>query len=97
MSETPSVDELDALSTEELRHRAFELAEHKHDVRFFWELIKHMKASSDIASEDASSGNLTGSIAESIRIIRELTSAELGEDEPLLRAKFIDYLRRKGH
>ena len=96
MSETPSVDELDALTTEELRHRAFELAEHKHDVRFFWDLVKHMKASSDIASEDASSGNLTGSIAETVRVVRELTNGELGEDEPLLRAKFIDYLHRKG-
>ena len=96
MSEKPSVDELEALSTEELRHRAFDLAEHKHDVRFFWDVIKHMKASHDIASEDASSGNLTGSIAESVRAVRELTSGELGEDEPLLRAKFIDYLRRKG-
>jgi len=96
MSETPSVDELEALSTEELRHRAFALAEHKHDVRFFWDIVKHMKASSDIASEDASSGNLTGSIAESVRVVRELTNGELGEDEPLLRARFIDYLRRKG-
>jgi len=25
--------------------------------------------------------------------VRELTSGELGEDEPLLRARFIDYLR----
>ena len=96
MSETPSVDELDALTTEELRHRAFALAEHKHDLRFFWDIVKHMKASSDIASEDASSGNLTGSIAETVRVVRELTSGELGEDEPLLRARFIDYLRRNG-
>ena len=43
MSETPSVDELDALTTEELRHRAFALAEHKHDLRFFWDIVKHMK------------------------------------------------------
>ena len=66
MSETPSVDDLEGLTTEELRHRAFELAEHKHDVHFFWDLVKHMKASRDIASEDASSGNLTGSIAETL-------------------------------
>ena len=62
----------------------------------FWDIVKHMKASRDIASEDASSGNLTGSIAESVRVVRELTNGELGEDEPLLRARFIDYLRRKG-
>jgi len=95
MSETPSVDDLDALTTEELRHRAFGLAEHKHDVRFFWDIVKHMKASRDIASEDASSGNLTGSIAESVQVVRELTNGDLGDDEPLLRAKFIDYLRTR--
>ena len=33
------------------------------------------------------------SIAETIRVVRELTSGGLGEDEPLLRARFIDYLR----
>ena len=94
MSETPSVEELDALSTEELRHRAFSLAESKRDVGFFWDLVKHLRASRDIAGEDASAGHITGSISEAIEAVRELlTGDNLGEDEPLLRARFIDYLR----
>ena len=94
MSETPSVEELDALPTDELRQRAFDLAESKRDVAFFWDIVKHMRASQDIAAEDASSGNITGSIAEAIDAIRELTSGDLADEmEPLLRARFIDYLR----
>ena len=93
MSETPSVADLDALSTDELRHRAFALAEGKRDVGFFWDLVKHLRASKDIAAEDASAGHITGSISEAVDAVRELLSGELGDDEPLLRARFIDYIR----
>ena len=93
MSETPSVEELDALSNDELRCRAFDLAESRHDVGFFWDVVKHLRASGDIAAEDASSGNITGSIAEAVEVVRNMTSGDLGEFEPLLRARFIDYLR----
>lgn len=93
MSETPSVADLDALSTDELRHRAFALAEGKRDVGFFWDLVKHLRASQDIAAEDASAGHITGSISEAVDAVRELLSGELGDDEPLLRARFIDYIR----
>lgn len=93
MSETPSVADLDALSTDELRHRAFALAEGKRDVGFFWDLVKHLRASKDIAAEDASAGHITGSISEAVDAVRELLSGEPGADEPLLRARFIDYIR----
>jgi hypothetical protein len=90
----PSVEELDRLSTEDLRQRAFERAEHQHDVGFFWDLIKHLPSSDDIAAEDASSGNITGGIADAIEMVRELMGRGLGETEPLVRARFIDYLRK---
>ena len=93
MSETPSVEQLDAMSTEELRQRAFSLAESKRDVGFFWDLVKHLRASRDIATEDASAGHITGSISEAIEAVRELLTGDVGGDEPLLRARFIDYLR----
>ena len=94
MSETPSVEELDALSTEELRHRAFSLAEHKRDVGFFWDLVKHLRPAQDIASEDASAGHITGSITDAIEAVRELATGGFdGADEPLVRARFIDYIR----
>ena len=94
MSETPSVEELDALSTDELRHRAFALAESKRDVGFFWDLVKHLRASRDIASEDASAGHITGSITDAIDAVREMTTGGFDtSEEPLVRARFIDYIR----
>jgi hypothetical protein len=93
MSETPSVEELDALSTDELRRRAFSLAEDRRDVGFFWDVVKHLSESQDIASEDASAGHITGSISEAIDAIRELTTGGFGDEEPLMRARFIHYIR----
>ena len=102
MTDTSSLDpetfaQLDALSTEELRQRAFKLAEHKHDVGFFWDVIKHLPESGALASEDGSLGNITGSLIETVQAARELFGGhldQLGDAEPLLRAKFIDYLGR---
>lgn len=94
MSDQPSVEELDALTTEELRRRAFELAEDKRDVAFFWDLLKHLQPTADLAAEDGSSGAITGGIAEAIEAVRELVTGDrLGDNEPLVRARFIDYLR----
>ena len=90
----PTVEELDQLSTEELRQRAFDRAEHHHDVGFFWDLIKHLPSADDIATEDASSGHITGGITEVIDVVRELMGRGLGDTEPLVRARFIDYLRK---
>lgn len=93
MSHDATAD-LDALKTDELRQRAFDKAEHAKDVGFFWDLIKHMHATHAIAGEDGSSGAITGSISETIHLVRELMGkVPLGDDEPLLRARFLDYLR----
>lgn len=83
---------LDTLSTEELRTQAFDKAKDAHDLGFFWDLIKHMRASRALAAEDGSGGGLTGSITELIELGRELAGRDLGEDEPLIRARFVDYL-----
>lgn len=88
-------DDLDALSTDELRRQAFAKAERAHDVGFFWEVAGHLRSARAIAGEDGSSGAITGSIAEGVTLVREmLGKAPLGEDEPLLRARFLDYLRQ---
>jgi len=94
MSEQPTVDDLDALSTDELRHRAFDLAERKRDVGFFWDLLKHLRQTADIATEDGSSGNITGGLAEAVEAARELATGDLGDNEPLIRARFVDYVMR---
>lgn len=84
--------DLDSLTTDDLRHRAFEKAREDRDVAFLWDVVKHLRSTRGFASGDASSGALTGSIAEAVEIARELMGKDLGDDEPLLRAKFLDYL-----
>ena len=87
-------EDLEALSTDELRQRAFDKAERDKDRGFVWEIAKHLRGSRAIAGEDGSSGSITGSVAEAVHVVRELLGKEpLGEDEPLLRARFVDYLR----
>lgn len=87
-------DDLHSLPTDELRRRAFSLAEDRRDVGFFWEVATHLRAAHAIAGEDGSSGAITGTIAEAVEIVRELSGrAPLGDDEPLLRARFVDYLQ----
>lgn len=90
--EKPTVDELDQMSTEQLRHLAFERAEQRHDIGFFWDLIRHLPHADDIATEDGSSGGITGGIAEAVDMVRELFGRGLGDAEPLIRARFINYL-----
>lgn len=86
-------EDLDQLTTEDLRRRAFDKAQSAHDLRFFWDLAKHMRGSRAIAGEDGSGGGITGTLTELVDLARELMGKHLGEDEPLLRARFLDYLR----
>lgn len=85
--------ELDALTTDELRERALHKAREDKDAGFVWEIARHMRGARAIAGEDGSSGAITGTITEAVQIVQELRGkAPLAEDEPLLRARFLDYL-----
>ena len=90
-----TAQDLDALSTEQLREQAFDKAQHDRDAGFFWDVATHLRAARAIASEDGSSGALTGSIAEGVELVREmLGKAPMGAtDEALMRARFLEYLR----
>jgi hypothetical protein len=85
-------DELDKLPTEELRDRAFSRAEHHADIGFFWDLIKHLPASAGLEGEDGSLGGVSVSITDTIELVREILGKDLGDHEPLIRARYIDYL-----
>jgi hypothetical protein len=89
----PTFEELDQHSTDELRDRAFALAERRKDVGFFWDLIKHLPASATLESDDGSLGGLSLGIAETIELVREMLGSDYGDLEPLIRARFIDYLQ----
>jgi hypothetical protein len=92
--DTPSVSELDQLSTQDLRERAFARAEHSRDIGFFWDLVKHLRASEDFGSDDGSAGGLGGSITGVVELVNELLGNHDGSLEPLLRARYIDYIRK---
>jgi hypothetical protein len=102
MSTTPQppdgrVAELEALPTEELRQRAVDLAKRRHDVGFFWDLVKHLPAATDQANTaDASAGGTFETLQEAVELVREWRTGDYGDREPLLRARFVDYLRSNG-
>ena len=83
--------ELEALSTDELRHKAFHVAERKLDVGFFWDLVKHLPAAGDVARDDSFSSAAAG-VSDLIELFREFGGHNLGDAEPMIRAKFLDYL-----
>jgi hypothetical protein len=88
-------ESLDDLSTEELRDRAIALAERRRDLRFLWDLARHLPQSAVLAVEDGSPGHVFGSIEQAVEGLRELFGdAKLGDLEPMFRARFIDYLKR---
>ena len=92
--EDSAAQDLDALSTQDLRERAFAKAEHARDIGFFWDLVKHLGGSDSLGSDDGSAGGLGESISGAIELVRDLTGRHDGAMEPLLRARYIDYLRK---
>lgn len=89
----PTAEELDELPTAELRDRAFARAREAHDLRFFWDLVKHLPAAAALSGEEASTGEITGSLSEVMELGHEWTGSDLGDQEPLVRARFITYLQ----
>jgi hypothetical protein len=86
--------ELDALPTEELREQAFAKARGRHDLGFFWSVFKHLPDADEAASLDGAPNTVGPTIDEAVALWRELTGHGYGEQEPLLRAAFIDYLQK---
>jgi hypothetical protein len=89
-----STPNLDALPTEELREKAFALAVKRRDLGFFWDIFRHLPHADDTQSLDASLGAVGASISDAVSLWREMTGHGYGDQEPLLRAAFIDYLSR---
>jgi hypothetical protein len=88
-------EELDDLSTEELRERAFALARERRDVGFFWSVLRHLPHADDAEELDGSLGSYGASVDDAVALWREFTGHGYAEAEPLLRAAFIDYLSRR--
>ncbi|GAA5196948.1 hypothetical protein GCM10023322_67060 [Rugosimonospora acidiphila] len=84
-----SFAELGALPTAELQDRAFARARERADVAFFWSLFEHLPA-----AEGGNDGGLgvQSTVDDAAAVWRESTNHEYGDEEPLIRAAFIDYL-----
>ncbi|MEV0644573.1 hypothetical protein AB0I28_04870 [Phytomonospora sp. NPDC050363] len=89
------VEGLAALSTEELRERAFSLARRRLDLSFFWDVIEHLPHSYN-AETDGSVGSIGSVIDNIVETYQEFHGRGYGEEEPLLRAAFIDYIEKHG-
>jgi hypothetical protein len=85
---------LEDLPYDELRDRAFEIAEHKLDIGFFVDLFNHAPAMHDVQDEGGSAGDMGGSFIETIRAAKQVFGSEsVGDLEPLFRARFATYIR----
>jgi hypothetical protein len=87
-----TVEALDALSTAELRRRAFAKAEHDRDIGFFWDLLKHLPEGEALSADDGSLGGLGEGISGAIALATHRLGEHESALEPLLRARYIDYL-----
>lgn len=88
---------LEDLPYEQLRDRAFAVAEEHRDIGFFVDLFNHTPAMHDASDEGGSLGDISGSLVETIRAARQVFGAEsVGELEPLFRARFATYIRERG-
>ena len=86
---------LEDLPFDELRHRAFHIAEHRVDIGFFTDLFGHMPGMVAIEGEQGDLGAIGGTFIETVRAVREMFgSGELDPStEALLRARFATYIR----
>jgi hypothetical protein len=90
----PTFAELDALSTEELRERAFAVARERRDVGFFWSVLRHLPHADDTEELESDLSAVGASVDDAVALWREFTGHGYEEAEPLLRAAFIDYLMK---
>lgn len=82
------------LPYDELRERAFALAEKRHDIGFFYDLFRHTPAMTAMATEGGSLGETSGSIIDLVEAAREAFGPDsVGDLEPLFVARFATYLR----
>ena len=88
---------LEDLPYDELRDRAFALAEERHDHAFFRDLRRHLPSVAALATEGGSLGDIAATLSELVVGTRAASSADaVGDLEPLFRARFATYVREHG-
>lgn len=85
------------LPYEELRAKAFALAEKRHDIGFFVDLFNHTPAMNAVAAEGGDLGSIGGTILEIVSAAsEEFGEEQVGDMQPLFVARFATYLREHG-
>lgn len=85
---------LEDLPYDELRDRAFAVAEERRDLGFFIDLFNHTPAMHNASDEGGSLGDISGSIVETVHAARQAFGEDsVGPLEPLFRARFATYIR----
>jgi len=85
-----AADELEALSTEELHHRAVARAERHLDVRFFWRLLEAIPGAQAAAGD---TGEAEYDVQFSKGLISDAMKSGEGQLGEALRPLFLEYLR----
>lgn len=82
------------LPYEELRDKAFDLAEKRHDIGFFVDLYNHSPSMVAASTEGGSLGDISGTLVDMVSASREtFTEDNVGPLQPLFVARFATYLR----
>jgi hypothetical protein len=85
----PTIEELEELSTQELHDRAFRLARHRLDVRFFWNLLEAVPAI------EAAAGHREEAEADVLRFskrVEDLVHPDTVEESDAFRPIYVQYL-----
>ena len=86
-----TTEDLEKLSTDELRERAFSRAKHRLDVAFFWDLLKSVPAA------EAAAGHFDEAREDVVRLAQRVNDAlrpDSPEEADAYRPIYIDYLSR---
>ena len=93
MTPVPTPEELEALSTEELRERAFRLARRRVDVRFFWNLLEATPAVEAAAGHGDEADQDILSLSERVA---DAVNPDTPEEADAFRPIYIEYLLEHG-
>lgn len=86
-----SRDELNQLSTKELHDRAIEIARHRTDVGFLWDLVKALPVAEEVIGDDSRS---KVDIMRPLALINDFFESGEGAMGEALRPLFLDYLEQ---
>jgi len=76
-----------------LKERAVHLAEHKHDLGWLWDVVKHSRGMSTMATEGGDLGAVGGTVSDAVAAVQQVFGhAAAPELEPMFRTVFAEYL-----